>query len=653
MQDDAGPRRALGPEIVRALEAKGYLTLTPVQRAVLDPELTGRDLRITSQTGSGKTVAVGFVISDAVLEPTESHEGAARPRVLFITPTRELAQQVERELSWLFAFTSAKVTSVTGGASYRDEHRALAAGPTVVVGTPGRLLDHLGRKTIDASSLAALVLDEADRMLDMGFREDLDEILEHVPAARRTHLMSATFPRDVRALADRVQDAPARVEGTVLGAANADIEHVIHLVDDEQRFDAMVNILLADPDARTLVFARTRIDVSRLARELSDLGFSTASLSGEMEQRARNRALAAFRRGDLKTLVATDVAARGIDVTDITQVIHMDPPTDADTYVHRSGRTGRAGKKGTSSLLVDPRGRRRVVSLLEHARLTFRYAPVPSPGDILEKRDARLLGELLEDDPASYAGLDPRSWAMAERIVAAESAVPAVTRLLMRSGHAGPTQPREVRPIAVPTERAAGTREARAAGPKRPTRSPSDWVHFRVSWGEARGADARRLLAMVCRRGGIGSGDVGAIKIGRHWSIIEIGKDVATKFGEAAARPDPRDPRTEIRPERPAGGAKERGFTPRERPPSPRGRPFAQKERPAGAKERPVGAKERPAGAKERPVGAKERPPSTWERPAPEEARGPRPTSGGRAPARRPPKAVPPHVRGRDKPKAR
>ena len=191
-------------------------------------------------------------------------------------------------------------------------------------------------------------------MLDLGFREDLEAILAMLPAERRSHLVSATFSRDVVALADRFQKDPVHVEGTRLGEANADIEHVVHLVEPCQRVDALVNLLLADEEAKSLVFARTRADVARIAGELAEAGFVVRTLSGEMEQPERDRALAAFRQGGVQALVATDVAARGIDVRDIARVIQIEPPTDVETYTHRSGRTGRAGKQGTSVLFVAP-----------------------------------------------------------------------------------------------------------------------------------------------------------------------------------------------------------------------------------------------------------------------------------------------------------
>ena len=548
---------ALRPAFAVALEKKGFKELTSVQRAVLDPALEGRDLRITSQTGSGKTVAIGLVVADLVTPGSSSKSGLAKPRVMVVAPTRELAKQVEEELSWLYAPIHASVTSVTGGASIRDERRALAAGPAVIVGTPGRLLDHLERGAIDASEVGAIVLDEADRMLDLGFREDLLAILDHAPKERRTHLVSATFPRDVRALADRVQKDPAHVEGTKLGTANTDIEHVIHVVDSRQRLDAIVNLLLATPDAQTLVFARTRADVAHITRELEHAGFSVSSLSGEMEQPARNRALAAFKRGALHALVATDVAARGIDVQDIARVIHAEAPSDADSYTHRSGRTGRAGRKGTSSILVTPSSLGRATHLLKRAGVRYRIEPIPTADMIRMTADERLFEELTVDEEFE----DERAWAVAKRIAKTDKPTRALARLLARVRAAGPAEPRDVRPIAAPVDRHRDRdRDGDRPRERRPD-EPTSWVSFRVSWGQEHGADARRLLAMLCRRGNVRGSDIGAIRVARSFSTVNVAADVAESFFQSAQEPDPRNPRVTIRrdavpPDRPSKRAK-------------------------------------------------------------------------------------------------
>ncbi len=587
---------ALGPALIEALVGKGYNTLTTVQQAVLDPLAIGRDLRITSQTGSGKTIAIGFVLRDLVMLPSPRPSKAAKPRALIIVPTRELGRQVEEELSWLYAPLGVRVVALTGGASYRDEHRALAMLPPLVVGTPGRLIDHLDNKSLDPSAIATVVLDEADRMLDMGFSEALDNILARIPEGRRTHLVSATFQPEVRHLADRVQKDALHVEGTRLGVANADIEHIVYLVDPHERLDALINLLLAHPDGRTLVFAKTRAGVAELAEALGDVGFSVAALSGEMAQRERSRALAAFKRGSLRILVATDVAARGIDVTDVSMVLHMETPTDSDSYTHRSGRTGRAGRKGTSAVLVAPREVARAERVIRGARVRARIEPMPTAAEIRMMEDDRLIALLTGDDETIE--IDARTAAIATRIAEKGSPERTLARLLAETGLTRGPEPRNVRVIAPPgrdrgpernrpgertprTERyesrddhrvsdaSSRDRERRPNAPhtQRPPAMPSessggypdggpplpitqasmDFVSFQVSWGERSGADARRLLAIACRRGEIESRDIGAIRIGPASSLIEVRSNRAEAFAAASARPDPRDPRVRFR----------------------------------------------------------------------------------------------------------
>ena len=546
----------VGPALASALVGKGYHTLTPVQEAVLDEALEGRDLRITSQTGSGKTIAIGFAIRDLLDDLTASYGGAARPRVLVLAPTRELAKQVADELSWLYAPLRVRVGAVTGGAGYVDQKRALASNPAVLVATPGRLRDALERGKIDASALAAVVLDEADSMLDLGFREDLEAILAKVPAERRSHLVSATFPRDVVSLADRFQRDPVHVQGTRLGEAHADIEHVVHLVEPRQRVDALINLLLADEEAKSLVFVRTRADVARIGGELTEAGFVVRTLSGEMEQAERDRALAAFRQGGVQALIATDVAARGIDVRDIARVIQIEPPTDVETYMHRSGRTGRAGKQGTSVLFVAPPHYRAIAQGLSRAKIAHRVEPIPRPEAIQRAREEKLVAWLGREGDGST--IDPHALSIAERITDGGAALTALARLIEKAGLHGPTKPRTVRAVPPPGDdlsvRNRPAKEDRAASSTRrnegrrpaPSGTSPEWVTFRVTWGGLQGADARRLLAVACRRGNIRGSDVGAIRIEATYSLLDIARDVASSFEANAGRPDPRDPRVHI-----------------------------------------------------------------------------------------------------------
>lgn len=547
----------LRPELLDALERKGFTSLTAVQRVVLDPELAGRDLRVTSQTGSGKTVAIGLTLRDLPLADAAAQSGVARPLALVITPTRELAQQVEQELSWLYAGAGARVACTTGGASYRTEQRAFARGPGIVVGTPGRLLDHLRRGAIDPSEVCALVLDEADRMLELGFREDLLAIIELMPETRVTHLVSATFPRALSSLADRIQRDPAHVEGTLLGAANADIDHVIHIVDPAERGAAIVNLLLAYPDDQTLVFVRMRADASELAALLSRSGFAASALSGDMEQAARNRALRSFREGELRVLVATDVAARGIDVQGVTRVLHAEPPTDPDAYTHRSGRTGRAGRKGVSALLLAPSRIVHATRLLRGLGVPHRFEPVPTPEQIMRAQDERLFAQLtepasagagdveliLDDDTPAEASPDARYLSLARRLVEHASVEHVLARLLARA-HQG-AEPREIRAFPEALHRDRGARDrGRSAGRDG---APREFVNFRVSWGQEGGADARRMLAMLCRRGGIRGGDVGAIRIDQHSTLVGVDSAVAAAFERVATKTDHREPHIQIR----------------------------------------------------------------------------------------------------------
>ncbi|MDF2693770.1 MAG: ATP-dependent helicase, partial [Labilithrix sp.] len=414
----------------------------------------------------------------------------------------------------------------------------------------------------------AVVLDEADRMLDLGFREDLEAILGFPPAEHETHLVSATFAREVRALADRVQRDPVPVEGTPLGTANLDIEHLIHLVHPRERLAAIINLLLENPGGQTLIFARTRADVADIATSLGEEGFVIAMLSGEMEQAERNRALAAFKRGNVDALVATDVAARGIDVQDVTRVLHAEPPTDADAYTHRSGRTGRAGRKGTSSVLVTERELARTVGLLGRARVGWKFAPIPTAETLREARDQDLLATLTADFVEGQA-IDPRSLSIAERILSSSEPTRAVGRLVALALRRGQTEPREISIIHPPSQGGRGAGAARrrefgrydggrdergfGSGPAPERRGGGErvhdggWVPFRVSWGESHGAEPRRLVAMMCRRGKIEGRDIGAIRVGRTSSVIEVSSSIADEFERATSRPDPRDPRVHVR----------------------------------------------------------------------------------------------------------
>jgi ATP-dependent RNA helicase DeaD len=545
-----------------ALRKAGFENFTAIQQAILDPELTGRDLRISSQTGSGKTVALGLLlaptvaIAAATAGPRKGRRKAA-PVALLIAPTRELAGQLGRELSWLYAPLNARVLVVTGGTSVMQERSQLQTCPQVVIGTPGRLLDHLRAGALTLDQLKTIALDEADEMLDMNFEEELDGILGFAPDARRTHLVSATFPREVVRLADRLQQDPVSVQGTVLGKANADIEHVVMRVRQSDRFNAAINVLLRYPEDKTLLFVRTRTETVRLAEELCGAGLAARALNGEMTQRERTATFMQFRSGAVQYLVATDVAARGLDVQDIGRVIQVDLPDNADVLTHRSGRTGRAGRRGTNVIFAASRAEFRVKGLLRGAGVEAQLAAIPTPEEIFAAADERLGDGFLRDLAGSEGNVDPRSQDLAERLLAEHSPAELVAWLLKREAERSHGTPRKVRDDAKPTRRERTPHKA-GFGPKsQPRQRPQgDFITYQVSWGAHAGADTRRLLAMVCRRGDVSSNVVGAIRVAPKSSTVEISSIAAQQFERAVTRPDKRNPRAQFRRWDPRAGSK-------------------------------------------------------------------------------------------------
>src|SRR4051812_46691505 len=384
----AMPFSSAHPSLQRALTARGYVEPTPVQAAILAPEVDVRDVLVSAQTGSGKTVAFGLALAKTLLGDAERFTAAGAPRALIVTPTRELAIQVHRELSWLYAETSARITTCVGGMDPRRESQALASGVHIVVGTPGRLCDHLARKSLVLDRLAAVVLDEADEMLDMGFREDLERLLDAAPKDRRTLLFSATIPKPIATLARRYQRDAMRIATSGDGDRHRDIEYQVVSIVPRERDLAVVNLLRFYEPPGALVFCATRDGVTHLAANLSERGFSVAALSGELSQRERNQALQALRDGRARVCVATDVAARGLDLPDLGLVIHADLPQNKEVLVHRSGRTGRAGKKGLAILVAPDPARRFVERLLAAARIDAAWHLPPSADDIRDRDQA-------------------------------------------------------------------------------------------------------------------------------------------------------------------------------------------------------------------------------------------------------------------------
>jgi len=383
---------SLRPELKTALANLGFTNPMPVQAAVLEAGLE-RDLVVQARTGSGKTLAFGLPILDK-LAPE-----ARNPKALVLAPTRELALQIAKALAPLAEAVGARCVALTGGAGYGQQLAGLRdrRGQQLIVGTPGRVRDHLEKKSFVATEVETVVLDEGDQLLDMGFEEDLDAIIAFMPAERRNLLFSATIPPAVERLVRKATKDARRLDLDSGATPHADIEHLAIAAPAQRKAEALANLLLYERPERTVVFCATRQGARELAENLPLLGIPAGLISGELDQSARNRALDAFRAGRCHVLVATDVAARGIDVPDTTHVVHASLPGTHEAYVHRSGRTGRAGRRGVAISLVAPGERQYYARLTRSAGVKPRWISLPDPEGIRRRRVARLVDRLLAE----------------------------------------------------------------------------------------------------------------------------------------------------------------------------------------------------------------------------------------------------------------
>lgn len=499
-----------------ALAGKGYETLTAVQTAVLEPNAAGRDLLVSAQTGSGKTVAFGLAIGADLLDGDRMPQGDL-PLALAIAPTRELALQVARELAWLYEGTGAEIATCVGGMDYRNERRALQRGAQIVVGTPGRLRDHIERGSLDLTALRAAVLDEADEMLDLGFREDLEFILAAAPEERRTLMFSATVPPAIEKLARDFQKGALRIAAMGEARQHVDIAYRAYSVAARDREPAIFNLLRLHEAQTSIIFCKTRANVNHLLARMSNRGFKVVAMSGELSQQERNHALQALRDGRARVCIATDVAARGIDLPGLELVIHADLPTNPDTLLHRSGRTGRAGSKGVSALIVPQADYKRAQRLLQNAKVVAEWASAPTADEVLAEDDRRML-----DHPALKATPDEDLAAQAKAVLDrfGPEQVAAAFVGLWREGRPAPEELMDA--SAPPMARESAPRDLREFG---------DAVWFSLSVGHTGRAEPRWLLPKICDAGGIGREAIGAIRIRTDVSYVQIAAAEAHRFG--------------------------------------------------------------------------------------------------------------------------
>ncbi|HEY3493123.1 MAG TPA: DEAD/DEAH box helicase [Polyangiaceae bacterium] len=444
----------LSPEVRRAVDELGYVHPTPVQKAVFELAARGKDLVVQARTGTGKTAAFGLPLIDSVVR-----RGTAAVQALVLCPTRELALQVTRELDALSKHRGVRCTAVYGGAPMGRQINEIRAGAQIVIGTPGRVLDHLHRETMDPAAIRALVLDESDEMLSMGFLPQITDILSFLPPSRQTLLFSATLPPDIRRVAETRLRSPEFVtlSGDHIGAL--EIQHFVYIVPGDKLAALTQLIEVEDPES-AIVFCNTKDETKRVAAALDQQGFAAEWLNADLPQNDRERVMEATRKGALRFLVCTDVAARGIDISHLTHVINYDFPESAEAYVHRTGRTGRAGRTGVAIALVGPRD----VGNLYLLRLTYKLRPIERQLPSLREKKTREEADLLRLFTEAFSTRRPHAddLALARRLLTHEQAEIIVAGLLR--DHLG------ARPDAL--EEATAARRARAPEPAKAAEPP-------------------------------------------------------------------------------------------------------------------------------------------------------------------------------------
>jgi ATP-dependent RNA helicase DeaD len=439
----------LSADVRRAVDALGYKHPTPVQRAVFEPAAEGRNLVVQARTGTGKTAAYALPLADRIVRPS-----VKAVQALILCPTRELALQVSREVEQLVRFRGLTVTAIYGGAPMTRQVAALAAGAQIVAGTPGRLLDHLRQKTLDPSAIRVLVLDEADEMLSMGFAKELHAILEALPKQRQGLFFSATVPPDIERLAQSHLKDPEFITLSSDQVGALEVNHYVYVMQRGDKIAQLIRILDVEDPESAIVFCNTRDETQRVADALKGRGFDADWLNGDLPQSDRERVMSATREGRLRFLVATDVAARGIDISHLTHVVNHDFPETAEQYVHRTGRTGRAGHTGTAISIVGPKD----IGNLYLLRLTYKIRPIekqiPSDGEL--KTRAELDVVQLFVDAFSKRPVHPEDLALARRLLTHDDSEQIMAGLLR--DHLG----------ARPSDTAAVATEARRARSPRP-----------------------------------------------------------------------------------------------------------------------------------------------------------------------------------------
>lgn len=503
----------LSPGLVESVTVLGFETPTPIQEKAIPVLLKGnRDFVGLAQTGTGKTAAFGLPLLELIDDSLKTTQA------LVLAPTRELGMQITSDLeNFAEKFKSFNIVAVYGGASISEQIRKVKRGAQIIVATPGRLIDLIDRKAINISTIKYVVLDEADEMLNMGFKEDLDKILSFTPSEKNTWLFSATMPREVRAIMKNYMEDPFELTVGEQNVGNVNIEHRYVLVPERDKYLALKRILDFTPDIFGLIFCRTRIDTQRIAEMLIKDGYNADSLHGDLNQQQRDRVMIKFRQRTLQILVATDVAARGIDVEDITHVIHLNMPDEMEFYTHRSGRTARAGKKGISIALVSKFELGKVKQIERSIKTSVKRMMVPTGAEVCQKQLLALMHkvrevkvnekEIEEFLPAVYEELkDVTKQELIKRFASIE-----FNRFLDYYRNA-------------PDLNAADQKRAEYGAPR-----PSGGTRFFINLGKMDGLDKSQMLELIDEYTGLEKKDIGTIDLKSAYSFFEVEKQQADR----------------------------------------------------------------------------------------------------------------------------
>ena len=516
----------LRPELLEALSGLGYEEPTPIQREAIPPLLRGRDLLGQAATGTGKTAAFALPVLERIAGQAERGE----PMALVLVPTRELAMQVSEAMHRYGRELGARILPIYGGQPIGRQLRALERGVDVVVATPGRAIDHITRQTLGLGSLEVVVLDEADEMLDMGFAEDIEAILRHTPQDRQTVLFSATMPPRINAMVRRHLRDPVRIQlgGAASGPGDGSlVRQRAYVVPRAHKAAALGRVLDVEAPTAALVFCRTRDQVEQLTETLNGRGYRAEALHGGMDQAQRDRVMGRLRSGSVDLLVATDVAARGLDVQQLTHVVNYDVPCAPDAYVHRIGRVGRAGRQGVAITLAEPREHRMLKTIQRATNQPIAVERLPTIADLrarrLELTRAALRESLLEDDLERFRGaVEP----LAEEFDVLQVALAAVKLAHEATGAAADAD--EIPEAGLGQDDEPHRRRAVVGGDRRRGRAPADGsTRLFVGAGRAARVRPQDLVGAIAGESRLSGRDIGAIEITDRFSLVEVPESAA------------------------------------------------------------------------------------------------------------------------------